>query len=302
MSEFQPENTSPTPNEAPHGAAPYQGVPDLQGQPFDPQRSYAQQPPAPEPGYPAPMAAPAYGQAPPLGQPYGQVPPMAAPPQNPAWGAAPPAWNQAPAKKRKVWPWVVGGVGTLVVLGGVGTLVVLGVIGAANADQNENYTGAPIVAGDSATLGDKVLISDSGAVAFEIGPDWVDANDLMDVASAVGPLPEGGSLMATYFTADPSTSTGTTPTLVMVVEGAPPGQIGPISLKSAHEGYIAGALQGLEGTGDCHDHGCKRGHHGERTRRTRDQPLVGQQRLADQGVRIHVCPVPASRVRADHGV
>lgn len=273
MSEFQPENPTPTPNEAPYGAAPYQGMPDLQGQPFDPRRPYGQQPPVPDAarsGQQAfPTAAPAYGQMAPPAQPYAQVappaqpyaqpyaqapayghaPPMSAPPQNPVWGVAPPTWNATPAKKRKVWPWVVGGVGALVVLGGVGAVVILGVIGANNADQNENYTGAPIVAGDAPTLGDEVLISDSGAVAFDIGSSWVDANDLMDVASAVGPLPKGGSLMATYFTANPSTSVGKTPTLVMVVEGAPPGQIGPIDLKFAHDNYIKGALAGLDKSG-----------------------------------------------------
>jgi hypothetical protein len=265
MTEFQPEDTWPTTNEAFGGPAPYQGMPALQGQPFDPRQAYGQQPPAygqaapPAPAYgqaapPAPaygqMAppAPAYGQAPPPAPAYGQAPPMPAPPQNPAWGAPPPIWNAAPAKKRKVWPWVVGGVGALVVLGGVGALVVLGVIGATNADQNEHYTGDPITAADLPALGDKVVVSADGAVAFEIGDSWVDATNLVG-SSAVEQLPEGATYAGMYFTSDPATATDHIPTLVMILEGAPSNQVGPINLQQAHDGYMSGALDSAKQLG-----------------------------------------------------
>ncbi len=296
MSEFQPENIKPTSNEASGGPAPYQGLPDLQGQPFDPRQAYGQQPPAygqaapPAPAYgqAAPMSAPAYGQVappapaygqvappapaygqaappapaygqaappapaygqtPPSGQPYGLPAPMAAPPQNPAWGAPPPNWNSAPAKKRKAWPWVVGGIGALVALGGIGTLVAVGVFGALNADQNKNYTAAPIAAGDVPTIGDKIFVSDDGALAFEMGSKWVDASSFTDVSSISGSLPEGASVMAAYFTFDPTLAVDTPPSFVVVIEGASSTQVGPINVTSMHTDFMTGELNSLKGT------------------------------------------------------
>jgi hypothetical protein len=127
-------------------------------------------------------------------------------------------------------------------------VVAVGVFDAMNADQNENYTAAPISAGDAPALGDQVLISDSGAVAFDIGSSWVDANNLMDVRTAVGSLPEGVSIMAAYFTFDPALAVDTPPSLAVVIEGAPSDQVGPINVTSMHTDFMAGALDSLKGT------------------------------------------------------
>ncbi len=247
MTEFQPENTTPDPHGSTNAAAPYKGMPDLQGQPFDPRGSYAQQPAAPDAAPPAQQAAP---PAQPFGdQPYGQAAPMAAALQNPAWGAPPPAWSPAPAKKRKAWPWVLGIVGGLVVLGGVGTAVAFGVNGALHADQNDNYTGAPIATGDAPVLGDQVFISDSGTVAFETGSGWFDANSIVDAGGASSGLPDGTSMAAAYFTADPATAGDVPPTLVLVIEGAPAGQVGPADVKAAHDGAVSGVVKSFNSSG-----------------------------------------------------
>ncbi len=174
---------------------------------------------------------------------------MYAPPQEPAWAPPQSTWAPEPPKKRRAWPWILGIVGGLVVLGGAGVGVTLAVNGLLNADQNENYTGAPITPGDSPTLGDRLLVSDSGFVALELGATWVDANDYVDVTSAVGPLPNGATLVGTYFTDDPLAAVDVVPTLVMVLEGVPENQLGPVDLESAHEGFISGGLAGLNQMG-----------------------------------------------------
>lgn len=62
-----------------------------------------------------------------------------APSASAAHGAAPPppSWQQPPAKKRKIWPWVLGGL-VLLLVGGVVLIAVLGVVIYKLADTNTN--------------------------------------------------------------------------------------------------------------------------------------------------------------------
>jgi hypothetical protein len=181
-------------------------------------------------------------------QAYAQPPWQPAPTQAPAWGAPPAQWNTQPPKKRKAWPWVLGIVGGLVVVGGAGLAVIYGVTGALNADQNENYTGSPITANDAPTLGDHVVLSDDATVAFEIDSDWVDAGDYVDLASLTANLPDGARAMGHYFTADPIVSS-VAPTLVLVLEGVPPNQIGPVDLREAHDSAVSGMVEAATSDG-----------------------------------------------------
>lgn len=90
---------------------------------------YGQQPPQPyQPTSGQPYSAPPqYGQ-PTSGQPYGAPPP----------GWTPPQQQQAPRKKRK-WPWIVGGIVLAGILGCVGLFtLVLGGTGAALNELDEN--------------------------------------------------------------------------------------------------------------------------------------------------------------------
>lgn len=172
-------------------------------------------------------------------------PPYLSPPQTPAWGA-PPIWAPPPPKKRKVWPWVVGVVGGVALLGGAGTAVAVAVNGALHADQNDNYIGSSISSSDEATIGDRVIVSQDGSVAFEAGTEWVDAGDYMDASVFTESLPTETHLMGVYFTSSLATAVDHVPTLVMVIEGEPSSQIGPVSITEAHRGLVAGGLQGLE--------------------------------------------------------
>ncbi len=210
--------------------------------PEDPAHGSADaQPPArqfiPPPEAPAPAPVP-----------YPQQTMYAAPPTA-GWDPPQSDWGQQPPKKRKAWPWILGIVGGLVVLGGVGVAVAIGVDGMLNADQNDNYTGAAITAGDSPTLGDKIIVSDSGVVAFEANSSWIDSASLLDAADVAAGLPVGASITAVYFTSDPATSVDDLPRLVMVVEGAPEGQVGSFDVKTAHAGFFRGLLEGLGAAG-----------------------------------------------------
>lgn len=222
MTEFLPEDVAPDAGPIAYGAA-------LQA----PQR-------------PVHVAPPGAQFAPPA-QPYGQpvAPPTA--PQYATWGAPPPAWNPPAPRRRKAWPWVVGSIGVVVVLAVVAVAAALGVNSALNADQNPDYAAAPIAAGDVPTLGDQLLVSDDGALAFEIGREWVDANELTDVPAMLGELPEGGSIMAAYFTFDPALAVDKPPSFVVVIEGAPPDQVGPLNVSSMHTDFMSGALDSIEG-------------------------------------------------------
>lgn len=103
---------------------------------YDPHQPYqpdpSQQPPvASGPPYQQPYPPQQYG-APPPGQPYGYVP-------------------QPPPKKRKVWPWVVGGVVAVMILGCVGVFAIIGAGGKAVSDSlkeaDQNQQGKNAVAG-----------------------------------------------------------------------------------------------------------------------------------------------------------
>lgn len=216
MSEFQPEDTTPHPDAVREGATPLQDK-------MPPPPPYAQ-------------AAPPYAQA---------APPL----PGTAWDAPPPSWNSAPVKKRKAWPWVVGIVGGLVVLGGAATVIILGVSGALNADQNDNYVGEPIDSSDAPTLGDQLLVSDDGTVAFDIGSEWVDADTLTDISGLEEGFPSGASIMGAYFTFDPITAEDVPPSFVVVVEGGDASFVGPVDVRSIHDDFMSGAVESIEAGG-----------------------------------------------------
>jgi hypothetical protein len=88
------------------------------------------------------VTSPQYGQAPPPG-PYG-APPPAGP-----YGAPPPYPMAQPPKKKKKWPWIVGGILLVMILGCVGVVAALGT--AANEvveTLDENAAGKNAVAGE----------------------------------------------------------------------------------------------------------------------------------------------------------
>ncbi len=191
-------------------------------------------------------------QVPPQPQQFAQPPtsPAYAPPSGPTWTAPQPAWTPAPPKKRKAWPWVVGIVGGLVVLGGVGAAIAFAVNSNLNADQNDSYTGSPITANDVPTVGDRVVVSDDGLVSFESDSGWVNASDYMDTAAIERSLPAGAHLIGAYFTSSLTAATDQVPSLVMVLEGSGPEQVGRIDVETAHRGVMDGAVKQLGGATD----------------------------------------------------
>ncbi|NTV38356.1 MAG: hypothetical protein HGA51_00125 [Demequinaceae bacterium] len=237
MSEFQPENTASSPSQGPAGAEAYNGMPDLQGQPFDPRRAYAQQPPAPATAYPNQQAAPP-------AQAYGQAVPMAVGPQNPQWGAPPPAWNAAPTKKRKVWPWVVGGVGGAAVLGVAAIVVVLFVGKAAVDGVNPNYDAPPVTQQDVATGGGTLVIADGANASFEIDPAWTDQTELVLGGDSLGD-DVALSYIGAWSTAD--FAAGQDVSLITVIVGTEGLPLIDATLRAEHESSVDGFFSGLGG-------------------------------------------------------
>lgn len=164
------------------------------------------------------------------------------------WGPPQNEWSQQPPKKRKAWPWilgVVGVVGGLVVLGGAVAALLFGIDDVLNSDHNDNYTGSPIAAGDAPTRGDQLIVSPSGSVAFDIGAEWIDPSTLSGSYSTVMTSPDGATLVATYYAIDSTTPDRFFPTVIYVLEGKPPGQVGPIDLAANHERFVAANVDGL---------------------------------------------------------
>lgn len=243
MSEFQPEDTPPQPDAVANSITP---LPEKAAPPPPPQYAPAASPPPPPYGQAAPPPPPPYGQAaPPPPPPYGQAAPLL---PGTAWDGPPPSWNPAPVKKRKAWPWVVGIVGGLVLLGG-GTAVILGVTGALNADQNDNYVGEPISSSDEPTLGDQLLVSDDGTLAFDINSEWVDASTISDISSLAEGFPRGASIMGAYFTFDPVTAVDGPPTFAVVIEGGDASLVGPVDVRAIHDDFVTGAVESIEAEG-----------------------------------------------------
>ena len=237
MTEFQPENTTPDPRHSANGAAPY--APNLAQQPAPPAPPYGGQPPTPSYGGQPPT--PSYGGQPYGGQPYGQPASMAAAPQNAEWGAPPPAWNSAPPKKRKVWPWVLGGIGAVVVLG-VAAVVGFFVIGTAAVDAvNPNYDAPPVAAGDVATTDGTIMVVDNAHVAFEVGPQWTDQTD--QIFGASNPVTDTPINYASAWTtvAEPTAEDAT---VVMILTGTEARPLVLADLKKEHNDFIKSFLDG----------------------------------------------------------
>lgn len=94
---------------------------------------YGQQGGQSQSGWGAPAGGPASGQFPPPQQP-GQFPPTA----GAGWaGQAPPPPTYGAPKKKSALPWVLGGLGLLVVLG-IGAAVVIGVLASMGSNSNKN--------------------------------------------------------------------------------------------------------------------------------------------------------------------
>ncbi len=186
---------------------------------------------SPPPGVPAPADNP---------QQTGYAPTPAS-----VWDAPRIDASQQPRKRRRAWPWVLGVVGVLAALTGAGVAIVSGVDAMLHPEQNDNYTGSPIAAEDTPTRGNKLIVSDSGSVAFEVGRKWIDTDTLSGYYNNVAPSPDGAALVATYYAIDATTPDRFFPTVVQVFEGDPRGQVGPIDLAANHERFVAANVQGL---------------------------------------------------------
>ncbi len=199
--------------------------------------------------YPAPTAYPApgtYPAAPP--QPSYTAPTYQQPAYAPPSAASEPAaygagqmWAPAyaPAKKRKVWPWVVGGVGLLVVLAGaaIGGIVWLG--NTATNSANPDYSAATIGDGDKAAPGSTMFVGASGKFALEIPDEWV--NVTADVAPLMGdPDVDGFENVGFEAWTDGDPTAGYATTLIMVLDTE-----GPLILEGDvpefHDGFVKGA-------------------------------------------------------------
>lgn len=195
----------------------------------------ATQPAAPAQPAPAMAAAPAP-------QP-GALPAYAAAPAYPA--------PTVPAKRRKVWPWVVSGVG-VVVVGIVAAAAILGprlVEAVAGGFQNESYQGEPVTAADTAVNGGTLVVSSDERVAFEAPAEWVDGSSVFDPGTAATGMPPGSEFVGVFLTSDLLMS-DTVPSLVIVMEGTPVGPVGASALRTAHEGYLVGVQKGIENQAD----------------------------------------------------
>jgi hypothetical protein len=170
---------------------------------------------------------------------------MYAPSPASVWDPPQHDWSQQPPKKRKAWQWILGIVGVLALLGGAGAAIAYGVDAALHPEQNDNYAGSPIAAGDVPTRGNELIVSNSGSVAFEVGRKWIDTDTLSGYYGNVGPSPDGAALVATYYAIDSTTPDRFFPTVVHVFEGDPRGQVGPIDLAANHERFVAANVHGL---------------------------------------------------------
>ncbi len=225
MSDFAPESPVPGPTNSDTPVPPYRGLPDHQRQPFDPYQAPPQQ--ATWSGAPAPTGTPA-------------------PIQDPAWGPPPPVWDAPVAKKRKVWPWIVAGVGALFLLGIV-AIVALYFVGKGAIDASNSDYDAPVVtAADVATEGGTLVIADGANVAFEVGPGWTDSSDEV-LAGYEIPGDVKVTYMGAWATADPYADPLASLTLISAAEEKIP--VIHAALAVEHESYISSFLGALPTTG-----------------------------------------------------
>lgn len=109
---------------------------------------------------------------------YGQA--GYAPPAYPAPTAfQAPTWTPLAASrpKRKVWPWVVGGIATLIILGATGIGVVLFIAQKTIDGANPDYSAAKIASDDEPAAGNTMVLGESGKVALEVPQEWVSVTD-----------------------------------------------------------------------------------------------------------------------------
>ena len=183
--------------------------------------------PAPQP-YAQPAPQP-YAQ--PAPQPYAQPAPQPYAQQAPP----PAAWPPPASTQRKVWPWVVGGIGTLALLGIAGVIAVVLMGKAAVDGLNSDYDAPEVTAQDTATSGGTIVISDDAAMAFEPGPDWTN-----ETSTFLGDFGDVGDVRITFtgawtienYGADPSA------TIVMALAGKEPLPLVRSSLEVEHALFI----------------------------------------------------------------
>lgn len=134
------------------------------------------------PGQPGPGDQNPYGQQPPYGgppqQPYGGQPPYPGPPQQPGWGQQPPMGPMGPQpypgqmgylqpRRRKKWPWIVGGV--------VAVVVVLAVVGYfVSKDDASNAKVGDCITSDERS---KITDCDKSDAVFRVVGKFEDTSD-----------------------------------------------------------------------------------------------------------------------------
>jgi hypothetical protein len=146
---------------------------------------------------------------------------------------SPVGFSDPPRSRRGLWIGLaIGGVAVV-------ALVVVGIVAIAGrfAPISTEYTGAPVTASDTAPEGKIEVISPSESLALEIPTAWVDANDYVDIESAVGDLPEGGTFIGAWYTEAPTATT--IPQFIMVVE-FDSGAAGPGTLDDLHRQVMTG--------------------------------------------------------------
>jgi len=157
--------------------------------------------------------------------------PTAAPAVTPQ--PTPVGFSDAPPSRRGLWIGLSLGAVAVIAIVVVGIVVIAGKF----APLSTDYTGAPISRTDTAPAGKTEIISQSGSLALEIPDAWVDAQDYVDIESAVEDLPDGGSLVGTWYTEAPSDTA--IPQFVMVVE-FDRDAAGPGTLSDLHRQVMSG--------------------------------------------------------------
>ena len=193
------------------------------------------------PGFGSTMT-PGFGSRP--GAPYAQEP-----------------FTRTPSKRsNRLGLWIAGAVGVLLVT----TLLVV-VILPKFAPISADYTGAPVMASDVASPGNKSVISASETVAVEYPAQWHDVQEYMDFEAAIGDLPAGATLVGAWFTRVP-TSAASPPQMVMLMEFSP-SAVGVGTMEDVRDRYVGGIKVTMPGivVGPGQDYETALGLEGDRT-------------------------------------
>ncbi len=117
--------------------------------------------------------------------------------------------------KRGLW-WGLGVAGVL----GLALVAALVVVVLPKFEPiSSEYTGAPVTTEDVAPPGYVAVISDSETVAADIPEVWIDATTLVDLSAVLASMPEGQTMIGTWYTDDPRTDPSAQ--VVMLLEYPP---------------------------------------------------------------------------------